>query len=438
MYVSSPYRAEAGTTTVLVTQNVRMTSTDISNTEGEAIAKKDNFTYAFARLSRVSRRELMSSGRTGYKSFNNTSYKAYYRNSRANGHVYRLKVGTTSYNNGKFLCEAIPFGIGWTGEFNTSGYNDESVYLDPYGSSLHVIALANRAVIWNNINQCEAEAKLKLLRDQFDMAEFLSGLPDTVRMIAEQTMRFIYAWRNVRNGNFRVAAKFLGITRKNLNFKTASSAWLEFQYGWKPILSDIVGGMAYVNKLLNEPGPHVKVTRRTFKTLTYRKLEPNTVWLDTSCKTEAWTSCEVKFKGRISEPNIALLNSLALLNPAYSAWVSTPFSFVIDWMIPVGNWLQALTSSLGLDFISGYRTMRTHGTISATVTKPGLNRDPPSIAVYKRDFGSASCNIGVAWIDRFKYSAWPIPKLYFRFPFSSNERIASAIALTRSTVRLRG
>jgi hypothetical protein len=41
--------------------------------------------------------------------------------------------------------------------------------------------------------------------------------------------------------------------------------------------------------------------------------------------------------------------SLGLTNPALVAWELVPFSFVVDWALPIGDWLSSLDAMLGYD-----------------------------------------------------------------------------------------
>jgi hypothetical protein len=55
------------------------------------------------------------------------------------------------------------------------------------------------------------------------------------------------------------------------------------------------------------------------------------------------------FSGRLSNPSLAQLNGTGLLNPALLYWELMPYSFVVDWFIPVGDVLASLTAGLGLE-----------------------------------------------------------------------------------------
>jgi hypothetical protein len=61
--------------------------------------------------------------------------------------------------------------------------------------------------------------------------------------------------------------------------------------------------------------------------------------------------CEVKFR-RYPNPGLyAFAEKLwewGFANPLYGAWDSTPFSFMVDWVVPIGDYLKAIDDSIFL------------------------------------------------------------------------------------------
>ena len=65
---------------------------------------------------------------------------------------------------------------------------------------------------------------------------------------------------------------------------------------------------------------------------------------------------------KVSNPNVLLANRLGLLNPISVAWELVPFSFLIDWFVPVGNYLDSFTDFVGLEMSEQYTTVAAAGT----------------------------------------------------------------------------
>lgn len=48
-----------------------------------------------------------------------------------------------------------------------------------------------------------------------------------------------------------------------------------------------------------------------------------------------------------------MLSRIGLTNPAVLAWDVIPWSFVVNWVIPIGDWLESIDSTVGLDYLGG-------------------------------------------------------------------------------------
>jgi hypothetical protein len=60
----------------------------------------------------------------------------------------------------------------------------------------------------------------------------------------------------------------------------------------------------------------------------------------------------------VSNPNTALANQMGFINPAAVAWELVPFSFLVDWFLPVGDFLNSFTDLLGHSVHYPYTTTK--------------------------------------------------------------------------------
>lgn len=60
------------------------------------------------------------------------------------------------------------------------------------------------------------------------------------------------------------------------------------------------------------------------------------------------------------------LSELGLINPAEIAWEIMPWSFVVDWFLPVQSWIESLSSQIGLRFKTGTCKTRLLGTLTSS------------------------------------------------------------------------
>lgn len=128
--------------------------------------------------------------------------------------------------------------------------------------------------------------------------------------------------------------------------KTAGSLWLEYWFGWKPLISDIHGALDVIQ------GVPKAAIRRTFResgssSYQYRTTSPG------YAESRSWTVI-VKYTCNVDVTNADLFkaNQLGLVNPATVAWEVVPFSFLVDWFLPVSRFLESQTDTLGLSLSS--------------------------------------------------------------------------------------
>lgn len=220
---------------------------------------------------------------------------------------------------------------------------------------------------------------------------------ETVALITTSIVRIAKALRAVRGGNIPLAAAILAPTtssastyrpvpgtkgrttvRKSqslLDHKRPSlhKSWLELQYGWKPLLSDIFEAHKAFFDRTNVP--RVQYARASITTkgskLDDAKLDYS-VWSDTRKR-----SVIVK----LTEKHSAW-QDMGLTDPASLAWELLPFSFVADWFIPIGTYLEArsfVSGSTGeIAFTEMYRQ-------SYTVDNKSLKTADASVTVFGKE-----------------------------------------------------
>lgn len=125
--------------------------------------------------------------------------------------------------------------------------------------------------------------------------------------------------------------------------KSAGSLWLEYWFGWSPLLSDIHSS---VDVLQNTPPA---ATRRTFRgsgsASSARSLGADQYGFSNYAITyRARYQCNVD----VANADLFRANALGLTNPLTVAWEVVPFSFLVDWFLPVSRFLESYTDTLGL------------------------------------------------------------------------------------------
>lgn len=179
---------------------------------------------------------------------------------------------------------------------------------------------------------------------------------ESLNMVLNAASRISSALINVKMGNFARAfnALNLGKVKGVSSRRTLSSNWLELQYGWVPLLSDIKAGAEAFASLYNEE-KSVYVVGMTKKGRIYSA--PGY-----TCEGGAWAKQRMKV---IVQRNNTSALSPSIIDPAIVAWELLPLSFVADWILPIGNYLEALdvVRSLEATYVTSVMTKK-WGTIT--------------------------------------------------------------------------
>jgi hypothetical protein len=292
-----------------------------------------------------------------------------------------LKANSFDFSLTTFSSEGIS--TSWTTPLSvvvgpgSAGYRNDSVYttnITQFGS------VTDPSASWLQTGSLQAKATsnlLKNLRDSaFNAAQAIGERKQTADLVAGTAKKVASSLRNLRKGNFARAASDLGVTPKkragrrfNSQFSTdqakaTGNAWLELQYGWKPLLSDVYGAMETLAKANNPAGnPNTIYKKATGRAK--RSEEPRTVtrtslpagysgWdeVTRSGKTTVIVKTGVTYS--LSSQPLASLKSVGITNPLLLAWELLPYSFVVDWFMPIGNYLESLDATNGLSFYDGY------------------------------------------------------------------------------------
>lgn len=250
------------------------------------------------------------------------------------------------------------------------------------------------------VNRAKQKFFDKILENKASMAQTFAERQQAIDMAADKMTRVFRAYSAVKKGKFHKARRALGLSSRNPRSKQASGQWLELVYGWLPLIGD-------VHTLLNfNPFAGDKLSASASERCTYTGHLGSTVHSSTRTQFGAQV--------RVTDPMAGFANQAGLVNPALIAWELTPFSFVVDWFLPVGDQLDYLTALCGLDILDGYVSTKTTRDIEM-VTDNGL-----SISAHDETFSR----------ELFTKSTLGIPTLSFTNPISPMH-IANAVALGR-------
>jgi hypothetical protein len=136
--------------------------------------------------------------------------------------------------------------------------------------------------------------------------------------------------------------------------------YLAMSYGWNPLLSDVDGACKELSGLTEriEHPYWVEVTG------TGKESSSTSDWLTWCWAIAGGTKylygtksrdekARAVFRYRLENPTLQKFSELGLTNPASIAWEVLPFSFVLDWALPVGSWINLLDADYGWLYLNG-------------------------------------------------------------------------------------
>lgn len=259
----------------------------------------------------------------------------YNSNGDLNWHSYTVNAETTT------KVKSIP----WL------PYFPNGLWIGGTGESAHLVE-AN----WGANDQLKLYSKLadKVRGHSFNLGVTAAELPQSLKLAAVNIRRISQALNAVKHGRIDQALRVLGTQpskstylinskgktvvlngQRKLVSKDISAAWLEIQYGWMPAVKDIYEAMSAFSAIMDSPRKSrvVATTRRVSKS---QYITPGSQI--SNRKTTRTT-------GRIVYEMTELMSvtrSLGLENPASVLWEKTPWSFVFDWAVPIGSYIEAL------------------------------------------------------------------------------------------------
>jgi hypothetical protein len=197
--------------------------------------------------------------------------------------------------------------------------------------------------------------------------------------------------------------------------KALADAWLLFQYGIKPIVSDVIG----VLKFKLPEVIHIKSKGESSVTNGYSTIPG---WAFCQIDGSYRLGCNTSIAYAVDDPSLAALASFGLLNPFELAWELIPFSFVVDWFVNVGDIIAGFSPNPGLRFLYGERVYWWKMQYTASWVSSTQNAQWIGQPKQEKAHGKA--------MKRVILDTWPIPPVAFNGGLNLT-RLVTALALIR-------
>lgn len=279
-------------------------------------------------------------------------------------------------------------------------------------------------------NEAATKALNKLADQKINLGENLATFGQTLAMFMSR-VDFLKAALNLgrQTKDWR---QFLKLSTLDLREKgplsKAASSYLEYIYGLKPLVDDVytahklLKNHAEAPLLLKAVGKAQRTVEKTIGfTLPNSSVTKDSVTSDSKLTCTVWAYVDPEWKG------VRALQQFGLVNPVALAWELVPYSFVVDWFLPIGPVLYALTAPMGLVFVDGYYSFRNSEVTNISYAATGYPMNEGNGVITSRFDGKAK--MVYEGFTRELLGYWPIPGLWIASDPFKKDRPLKALAL---------
>lgn len=197
--------------------------------------------------------------------------------------------------------------------------------------------------------------------DTAGWAENLAQINQTRDLFNKRAVQLYRIANAARKGRFQDAARHAGLLEKydrktgrrllseKSGSKRASGFFLEYEYGIKPLVSDLQETL----KILTSASPSKQVRGKASSRIAKSTgagggfgSNPRCTYTERTIY-EGWLELTLRANCVVTSPNLLLANQLGLIDLALP-WKLVPFSFVVDWFINVEQVASSLTDWYGV------------------------------------------------------------------------------------------
>lgn len=190
------------------------------------------------------------------------------------------------------------------------------------------------------------------------LASNFAEMNQSYEMLRNRALQLARFTRYVRQKRFRAAATELGmaVAPRGVSIKKSmGNNWLEYWFGWKPLIQDIYSACDH----LQQPIKTHHAVGRGFNAWALRYDAPK---YSPSWQHERFIGVRTYSDVAVANPNLWLANNLGLINPVSVMWELVPFSFVVDWFLNIGQVISSVTDLYGLKLANSGTTIFVRGT----------------------------------------------------------------------------
>lgn len=331
----------------------------------------------------------------------------------------------------------------------SAGYSYESWNISP----LFALADINPDHLGIDENRLIAKLADRINAANANLLEDLSTANQTLRLFTNNVNRLRLGIKYIRTNNMvgflRHHNAYLSRSRQETfsrlwkqstrngrrGSRLLADLWLEYRFGWLPLLNDIEAGIKLYAQYQARGGEVCTVKAKLSKTDDWQApsgsglTDINPVLPTGYVYSHSKTSCMIGLSYRCDNPSLALMSSLSLTSPVLLGWELVPFSFLVDWFLPIGNALQSFSTFEGLAFQKGYKTYFTRRSVVQRLNDTRNQNPIAGVQLGLRETVTGGNDWTGVQVNRTVLTDFPTPKLpRLKNPYSP-VHAANAVAL---------
>lgn len=290
-------------------------------------------------------------------------------------------------------------------------------------------------------NEAVTKALLDLAASKAAIAEDLATFSQTLRLIKDPFGFLIKGIKQVKAE--KKFQPFLYQSARDLLRKgpinKVAEEYLKYVYGWKPLMQDVHGLIEMAKKdsngalLLHSKG--VSNRQVGLPSWNYLNATHGHTTRAYNGQEQSVVRCNIWASPDASHPGLRSLNQLGLINPLSLMWELVSWSFVVDWVLPIGPVLNALTAPAGLTFVDGSIGVKATGSYDLDNWHSDFDSGYSLI-----EYQKAHSKWNYRGYRRSRLATFPLPGFWvdpdpFRLKADGSDRIFKALALATLTLR---
>jgi hypothetical protein len=271
-----------------------------------------------------------------------------------------------------------------------------------------------------------------------NLATFAGEFPETLDFFTDTLRGVVKAYRAVKRGDMRHIRKLIrkyrhhwsaDLTRELAKTsKDVSKKWLMWRYAVSPLVYDLDNALSELHRSGSEPlikrvasgsGQKVVTLQRSPFVISSKYNAVAGAYVQVNKHAQAWAR-------------------LGLINLPATLWELTPGSFIIDWFLPIGDFLGSLDSLVGIDVLSTWMSTKevNYGLAKATVSPHFDSVLEGSVYKWKQVgvVRQGKHEFNTSYFSRSANVSISIPRMDY-IPGLNVKRFLDGLALTRSTMR---